>query len=118
MKTVLLLILFAVAGWAADISGTWKGVAPTPMGPSERTFVFKVEGAKVTGETSSALLGKSVIEDGKVDGDALTFRAKGKLGGEDMELKFRGKISGNEIRFHVDSTDGSVNIDYTVKKIS
>ena len=39
----------------------------------ERTFVFKVDGHKLTGETTSNMFGKSTIEDGKVDGDDISF---------------------------------------------
>jgi hypothetical protein len=60
--------LFAFSACAADVSGTWKGTADTPNGKSERTFVFKVDGNKVTGETTSQMMGKSTIMDGKLEG--------------------------------------------------
>jgi len=43
---------------AADIAGTWKATAEGPNGAIERTFVFKVDGTKLTGETTSTMLGQ------------------------------------------------------------
>ena len=60
--------LTALAALAADISGTWKGTAETPNGTVERTFVFKQDGSKLTGETTSQMMGKSEITEGKVEG--------------------------------------------------
>ena len=70
MKWLLVWIsMFAFTLLAADVNGTWKGKAEAPNGTTERTFVFKVDGNKLTGETSSDMLGKSEIKDGKIDGD-------------------------------------------------
>ena len=74
MKRMLLtLFIGSMAALAADVSGNWKATAEGPNGSIERTFVLKVEGAKLTGETVSSFTGKSTINDGKVDGDNLTF---------------------------------------------
>ena len=69
MKWLLILMaVFALTVSAADVSGTWKGTAETPNGTIERTFVFKVDGDKLTGETTSQIMGKSAVIDGKIDG--------------------------------------------------
>ena len=77
MKRILsilaILAAFAAVAMAADISGTWKGTAENQGGTIERTFVFKVDGTKLTGETTSEMMGKSVITDGKIDGDNISF---------------------------------------------
>ena len=88
----VLFALFAFSALAADISGNWKATAEGPNGALERTFTFKQEGNKVTGETTSSFTGKSVIADGKVDGDSITFKAgkstyAGTLKGEQIELQ-------------------------------
>src|SRR6266568_3356609 len=99
MRRVLIsTILCALAAFAADISGTWKATAEGPNGSMERTFVFKVDGAKVTGETTSTMMGKSVINDGKVEGDTVTFTITGKFGDQEVKLNYKGKISGSEIK--------------------
>jgi hypothetical protein len=111
------VFVFAAAAAAADISGTWKGTAETQNGTFERTFVFKVDGNKLTGETSSERLGKSTIMDGKVDGDNISFTIKAKIQDNEMTLNYSGKVNGNEMTLKVDSS-GGFNLEYKVKKIS
>ena len=110
--------VFAFSASAADVSGTWKGTADTPNGKSERTFVFKVDGGKVTGETSSQMAGKSAIVDGKLDGDKLTFNITIKIQDQDFKLNYVGKVGDGEIKFHVESADGQLTLDYVVKKVT
>jgi hypothetical protein len=107
MKRLLFsLIVFAVAACAADISGTWKGTAEGPQGNLERTFVFKVDGTKLTGETTSQMLGKSVINDGKVDGDNISFTITANMQGNELKLTYKGKLSGDELKLTSEAAGG------------
>jgi hypothetical protein len=118
MKWLLVLMtMLAMTASAADITGTWKGTAETPNGTIERTFLFKVDGAKVTGETSSQMMGKSTIADGKLDGDTVTFTITVKFQDQEMQLNYKGKISGDTIKFHVEGA-GGITVDYDAKKVS
>ena len=115
----VLMVVFAVCASAADVSGTWKGTADTPNGPIERTFMFKVDGNKLTGETSSQMMGKSTITDGKVEGDTVTFTLTGKFGDQEVKLNYKGKINGNEIKFTSEMAGGGgggAPIEWTAKK--
>lgn len=116
MKYLLFMLaaMFAVTALAADITGTWKGSADTPIGKVERTFVFQQDGAKLTGETTSDKFGKSTIDDGKVDGDNISFTVNISFQGNEMKINYTGKVSGDEIKMHVESQAGPV--DYVVKK--
>ena len=72
MKWLLVPIaLFAITASAADVAGTWKATSETPNGSFETTFVFKVDGEKLTGTTSNQRSGELPISDGKIDGDNL-----------------------------------------------
>jgi hypothetical protein len=117
-QLILSLILCAGAALGADITGTWKGTAETPNGSVERTFVFKQDGEKLTGETSSEMLGKSTIAEGKVTGDDVSFSITVKFQGEELTLNYKGRIAGNEIKFHVEGPAGGPSIDYVAKKVS
>jgi hypothetical protein len=112
MKRLLLLItlvaLGAVASFAADVAGTWRATAEGQNGTMERTFVFHVDGTKLTGETTSTMLGKSTIENGKVDGDAVSFTIKAKFQDNEMELAYKGKVSGDEITLTVEVMGNTV----------
>ncbi|MEJ7606070.1 MAG: hypothetical protein WKF37_07335 [Bryobacteraceae bacterium] len=120
MKSILQFLLFAVAALAADLTGNWKAVYEVPNGDgkAERTFVFKLDGDKVTGETISQFTGKSVIEDGKQTGDTLTFTINANFDGNDVKLKYSGKVADKEINFHVESADGGFSMDHVAKKVS
>jgi len=114
---VLLLTVFAFAASAADISGTWKGTAETPNGAIERTFLFKCDGVKLTGESTSEIFGKSTISDGKIEGDAVSFILTVKFQDNEMKLNYKGKIKGEELVVTVELPDGN-SLDYKAKKVS
>lgn len=96
-RLFLMAAAFAMTAFGADIAGTWKATAEGPNGSMERTFVFKVSGDKLTGDTTSSMLGKSEIQDGKVEGDSLSFTITAKFGDNEMKLSYKGKVTGDEI---------------------
>ena len=113
-----LVALFASTALAADVSGDWKGAAETPNGTVERTFTFKVDGGKVTGETTSQMMGKSTIMDGKLEGDNLSFWITIKFQDNEVKVNYKGKVnpSGNEIKFTAEAQDGGFSIEYVAKR--
>ncbi len=115
---VILMAVFALTASAADITGTWKGTAETQNGTIERTFIFKQEGQKLTGESVSQRFGKSELMNGKVSGDEVTFSIVMKFGDNEMKLNYKGKVSGDTIKFDVQTEDGSTSITYNCKKVS
>jgi P pilus assembly chaperone PapD len=118
MKRLLVLMtLFAATGLAADVSGNWKATAEGPNGTMERTFTFRVDGNKLTGETTSSMFGKSTITDGKIDGENLSFTITVKFQDNEMKLNYKGKVSGNEIKFTVENPDGGRVIEWLAKKV-
>jgi outer membrane receptor protein involved in Fe transport len=118
MKWLLVLLtVFAFTAAAADVTGTWKGTAETENGTIERTFVFKVDGTKLTGETTSSLFGKSTITDGKIEGDNLSFTISVKYEDNEIKLNYTGKVSGDTMKLHVE-VPGRPVVDYTAKKVS
>ena len=113
----ILAAIFALAALAADISGTWKGTADFQGQTIERTFVFKVDGTKLTGETTSELLGKSTIEDGKIDGDNITFTITANFQGNELKMNYKGKVVGSTIKLTVElGADIGQTIEWTLKK--
>jgi len=118
MKWLLcLMAVFAFTASAADISGNWKGTAETPNGMIERTFVFKVDGHKLTGETTSNYLGKSAIEDGKVDGDDVSFSLTVKMQGSEAKVSYKGKVDGDTIKFTVEVQGFGQTLEMTAKRV-
>ena len=113
----VLTALFAFNAFAADVSGTWKGTAEIQGNTIERTFVFKVDGTKLSGETTSEMMGKSTIADGKVDGDNLSFSITVKFQDNEMKLNYKGKVSGDSLKFDVEGVGGQA-IVYNCKRVS
>jgi opacity protein-like surface antigen len=124
MKRLLILAsilaaIFAAAALAADISGNWKGTADFQGQTIQRTFVFKVDGTKLTGETNSELLGKSTIENGKIDGDNISFTITANFQGNELKMNYKGKVAGDTIKLSVDlGADIGGTIEWTLKKAS
>ncbi len=56
-----------------SVAGTYAISTKTPMGPQEGTFTVVVEGGSFTGNISGAM-GNMEVQDGKVDGDKLTWK--------------------------------------------
>jgi hypothetical protein len=64
----------------ADVSGQWTGNVSMNGAKYPVTYDFKVDGNKLTGMSKSPL-GSSIITDGKVDNDKISFNldVKGEL---------------------------------------
>jgi autotransporter translocation and assembly factor TamB len=113
----LTILVFSLIAAATDVTGTWKGTAQTPAGSTERTFNFKVDGNKLTGDTSSDVFGKSVIEDGTVDGDNISFTLTISFQGNEAKVNYKGKVKGDQIDFTVDIPALNQTIQYTAKRV-
>ena len=96
--------LLSAIGIAAGIDGNWVASFKTPDGVTrQNTFVFKVDGHKLTGTVSSPDgHHESQIENGSVDGDNLAFTISRKIDTYEMKFKYRGRINGEEIKMNVD----------------
>jgi len=93
-----LFLLLATAAWAADITGTWKGDVSTPDGNSfSLTYTFQQDGAKLTGTVLSPQGDTLPLENGKVDGDKISFTVKVDMNGTAMVFASEGTINGEEI---------------------
>jgi len=121
VRRLLLTIVFcSIAAFAADIGGNWKATADGPNGAMERTFTFKVDGPKVTGETTSTFTGKSTITDGRIDGDAITFTITANMQGNELKLSYKGKINGKEMTLTSEMAGGAGGgqpIEWKAKKV-
>jgi len=118
LPAALTILALAVTAAAADVTGAWKGTAQTPNGTIERTFNFKVDGNKLTGDTNSEMFGKSVLEDGKVDGDNISFTITVNFQGNEGKVSYNGKVKGDEIDFTVEIPGLNQTVQYTAKRLA
>ncbi len=101
-KLLFLMMAVALAASAADVSGTWKGTVETPGGSFENTFVLKAEGTKLTGTLQGGPGGEMKIEEGKVDGDKVSFAITMEFG----KLNYAGTFSADDLKLKVSFGDG------------
>src|SRR5215510_12862103 len=114
---IALFALFAFCASAADVAGTWKASAETQNGTFETTFVFKVDGAKLTGSTSNNFTGENPIADGKIDGDNISFSVTANFNGNELKMNYKGKVSGNELKLTLEVPARDRTLEMTAKKV-
>jgi hypothetical protein len=109
-RIVLWLFALALAGsfalQAADVTGKWVAQVPGRDGETrEQTFDLKQDGAVLTG-TTGVMDEDLSIEDGKVEGDNISFAVTYPFGGG-MKMLFKGAVSGDEIKMTREREGGS-----------
>jgi hypothetical protein len=102
-----LLIAFVVVAAAANVDGKWVAKMETPNGTRDVTFTFKGEGDKLTG-TVSGRQGDTPIQNGKIDGDNISFTVVRNFGGNEVKSEYKGKVSGSEIKLSTTFRDQPV----------
>ena len=113
--SLVLMMVCALTLCAADVAGTWKASVETPNGTIEATFVFKVDGSKLTG-TASSPMGEAPISDGKVDGDDVSFNVVRSRDGQEFKLAYKGKVKGNEMMLKLTVPGMDQEFEITAKK--
>jgi len=95
----LVLIASVSPVMAADITGKWTASFDTQIGQQNYTYEFVVKDGALTGKAKSEN-GESALENGKVEGDTVTFVENLKFQGMDIRIEYTGKITGaDEIKF-------------------
>ncbi|MEO5914771.1 MAG: alpha/beta hydrolase-fold protein [Luteolibacter sp.] len=100
--TVTALGLFAMLAHSAEIAGPWHAEFEGRRGPQKIQFEFKTEGGKLTGKTISQFGGNSreaEIQDGKVEGESLSFVQVVNFQGNEMRIEYTGKVGEDGIAF-------------------
>ena len=106
MKKIFAIAVFALTSFAfaGDVTGKWVASMETPNGTRETTFNFKADGAKLTG-TVSGRQGDSQIQDGKVDGDNISFSVVRNFNGNEMKALYKGTLAGAELKLKMEMGD-------------
>ncbi len=96
LTCAILLALTGIAAWAADVTGVWTGTASGGDGDYALTYTFKQDGQKLTG-TITGPTDPIQIQDGKVEGDKISFWVQVDMGGGVVKFTSTGTIKGDEI---------------------
>ena len=94
----VLMVLAASAGAAAGVDGKWTAEVPGRQGTMEMVFDLKADGDKVSGTIYNDFMGESEIQDGKIEGDEVSFKQVMEMG-RTLTFTYTGKIKGDEIEF-------------------
>jgi len=100
LTSVVAIVALAALVRAADPSGRWTATFTTEVGEQQYTFEFKVKGSTLTGTAKSNLIGESELQEGKVDGDKISFVENANFQGMPLKITYSGTMtSADEIAF-------------------
>jgi hypothetical protein len=104
---VTILLVVAIGAFAADASGKWTYSMQGRDGtPREVTITLKQDGSKLTGTVPGMGRGgqqapAAEIQNGKVDGDKVSFEVKREIQGNTMLTKYEGTLAGEELKLKI-----------------
>src|SRR5262249_7691679 len=98
LASIAVLLMVSLTAVAADVDGKWTGTVQTPMGDLPVAFTFKADGATLTGSTTGFDGAEVPIQDGKIDGNTITFSVTFDFGGMPLMLSYKGIVSPEEIK--------------------
>lgn len=111
MKILYSSILVLVLGMlsvisAADATGKWVAEMQGRNGNTMKvTYMFKVDGTTLTG-TVSGRNGDTAIQNGKVDGDNISFEVTREMNGNSFTMKYTGKVSDDKLALSWSTPNG------------
>ena len=122
MKTTFLALVaffcLSIAAFAASADGKWTADVPGRGGNTmQTTFTFKTEGNTLTG-TVATERGENPIQNGKVDGDNISFEQVLNFNGNERRLNYKGTVSANEMKLTLSIANMDQTFDIVAKKIS
>ena len=71
--STVLLFVFVLACYAADLTGTWKGTVNYQGNDLELTYKLKADGEKLSG-TINSTYGEIPLSDGKITGTDFSYK--------------------------------------------
>jgi hypothetical protein len=105
-SAIALMGVFVVGAFAADVTGKYTAETQGRNGPQTMTIELKADGATLTGKIVNPR-GETKIENGKIDGDTITFTTTRTMGDNTVTQKYTGKVSGDSIEFTSEMQGGA-----------
>ena len=104
MRVLLIIAIAAMATLslaAADLAGTWKGSMETQAGDMQ-VIITVQPGTSLAGKVQAGEY-EAEIENGKVEGDRLSFESNFTPG----KVTYEGTVAGGEMKLNVTGTQGN-----------
>src|SRR4051794_18912750 len=95
-RLILALALVHLPAIATDMTGNWKAQFDSQIGLQKYTYTLKQEGNTLTGTAKCEIGGEkheSKLQQGKVEGDAVSFVELLNFRGNDLEIRYNGAVS-------------------------
>ncbi len=118
MRTLALALAFLLASavaFAGNLDGKWSGSIDSPNGPVTIQFMFKTDGAMLSGSTTGPDGTVTMLKNGKITGDKIAFDIAIDMQGTAMTFNYTGVVAGDEIKLHTEFM--GMPFDYSVKKV-
>ena len=99
--TLALLLAASLPAAAAELAGRWTAEFDSPIGMQKYVYVFKKDGAALSGEaTFDHSMGKGTValKNVKIDGDKVTFEEPLTINGNTITILYSGTLSDTEIK--------------------
>jgi hypothetical protein len=115
-KILVVFALAALAAFGANVDGKWTYEMQGRDGEKrEASMTLKAEGDKLTG-TMQGRQGDRPIENGKINGDEISFETTINMGGESRKLLYKGKVEGDQLKLTMSSSGGEFTRDIVAKR--
>jgi len=99
----VMMLVGVVCLYAADVTGKWTAEFDTAIGVQKYVYEFQVDGTKLTGKAigtrGDSQPQEVEIQEGKVEGDDISFVEMLKFQDQDIRITYKGNVSGDEIKF-------------------
>lgn len=116
-RVAVVCALSAATIFAADFTGTWTGVVNLPQNPNAKggpqaplPFIvhIKQDGGTLSGKMDGIAGAPDVeIQNGKVDGNNLTYEGVRKINNADVKFLYTGTLSGDKLDIKIVRADGN-----------
>jgi hypothetical protein len=114
-RSTMLAAALAISAFAADVTGKWKTSFTTPDGTTRENILnLKADGNKLTG-TLESQRGNAEIQEGKIDGDSISFVVVRNFQGNEVKVTYKGAVSGDEIKLKMGF--GEREVEMTAKRV-
>jgi hypothetical protein len=110
ITTAFMVMAFVAFCFAEDITGKWSGKI---MDQFDVTYDFKVDGEKLTGNTSGPDGTPITMQDGVIKGADLSFT----IHIMDNDMKITGKVKGDVITLTMPGMGGRDPMSFDLKKV-
>jgi hypothetical protein len=102
----------------ADVNGSWRGTFDLNGTPTQLTFHLKSTGGAVTGTIEREGASPVDVQEGKIEGDTVSFWITTDYQGQAYTIVYKGKVAAGQIDFDFGTADQSWSALLTAKKLT